>query len=127
MTESGRPVDLIIGKIRRAGYGENSYLNLYLYKHLKLLLMKRKVTFSDLFLLAYDEVDGDRKAALLSAVDQNQKLKKTYQDILAIKKVLESSMAGPSEQALNNIFAYSKALEVVTTKDQSRSFYLIKN
>jgi len=89
--------------------------------------MKRKITYSDLLLLAYNEIDGNRKSEIIDAVSHNWKLKQQLQEITDTMDFLDKSTIGPSQNVLNNIFNYSKSIEIVRFSNSNQQFILNKN
>jgi hypothetical protein len=89
--------------------------------------MKRKITYSDLLLLAYNEVDENRKSEIIDAVNHNWKLKQQLQEITETMDFLDKSTIGPSQNVLNNIFNYSKSIEVLCFQRSNQRVILNKN
>jgi hypothetical protein len=89
--------------------------------------MKRKITYSDLLLLAYNEVDRNRKSEIIDAVNHNWNLKQQLLEITETMDFLDKSTIGPSQNVLNNIFNYSKSIEVVRFSNSNQQFILNKN
>lgn len=89
--------------------------------------MKRKITYSDLLMLAYNEVDGNRKSEIIDAVRYNLKLKQQLHEITDTMDFLDKTTIGPSKDVLNNIFNYSKSIEIVRFSNSNQQFILNKN
>ena len=90
-------------------------MNNIINKHLP---MVKSITPEKLVLFVYDEIsDPVEKDGLAQAIRGNNDLYEKYIKLVETRAEIENSLSSPSDEIVNNILNYSKALDVLKTKD----------
>jgi hypothetical protein len=81
--------------------------------------MIKTFTLEKLVLFVYDEIsDPVEKDELLKAIRTDNELYEKYNELVETRGEIDNSFSSPSDETVNNILNYSKALDVLKTKDQ---------
>ncbi|MBR9861110.1 hypothetical protein GYB22_10270 [bacterium] len=87
---------------------------LFLNDELKRDCMDKNITQNDLLLLAYNELDTNRKLLVINALESNLSLQNEYHDILAVMGKLDEFQVQPNNTSLQIILEESSsAMEVL--------------
>jgi hypothetical protein len=80
--------------------------------------MIKTFTLEKLVLFVYDEIsDPVEKDELLKAIRTDSELYEKYNELVETRGEIDNSFSSPSDETVNNILSYSKALDVLKTKD----------
>ena len=89
--------------------------------------MPKTLTPEKLVLFVYDEIsDPEEQDDVKNAIRVNNELYGEYCLMQETREMLDASVHLPSQQTINNILNYSKALSVVHTRDH-RTIGLVMN
>lgn len=86
--------------------------------------MKRiptKVTKNDLLRLAYGEISGHKKAAVLAAMQEDEELLNYYHEVCLMQQQLDRATKKPSKGLLNRILSAVSREHNTTESDQLQS------
>jgi hypothetical protein len=76
--------------------------------------MNRNITYNDLLLLAYNELDTRKKLAIFNTLQSDSKLMSEFQEILDLQGELDQLMLQPNPTSLQIILEESSsAMEVL--------------
>lgn len=76
--------------------------------------MKKTISFSDLILFAYNELDQTKTEEIKKAIISNEQIRAQVDELIKTKSFLDNSHASPSRNIITNILNYSKSFEVFT-------------
>ena len=89
--------------------------------------MNINFTLDNLILFAYNETETKENKEILDALNTDNDMLDDYLSVLACKTTLDNLQKDPSEQSVNNIFNYSRALNVFNLKPDVNSAFVIVN
>jgi hypothetical protein len=83
--------------------------------------MVKSITLEKLVLFVYDEIsDQKEKDELAQAIFEDSELYAKYRQLADTRKKIDQSVSAPSDEIVNNILNYSKALNVLETKGHKK-------
>lgn len=91
--------------------------------------MHKTVTFSDLILLAYNEISSSEDRSYLEEKTRlDLKLKNTFDTIVFLKNVLDDDNdAEPSDELINRILGYSQAINYMKISKPVCDTFIVAN
>lgn len=93
----------------------------------KILPMHKTVTFSDLILLAYNEIPCKDQLYLKEETRFNQGLQEIYEDIVFIQQLINDSASEPSDYSVDRILNYSYAVDCLKIPDPVGDVFIVSN
>ena len=89
--------------------------------------MNKTCTLDDLILFAYNETRDQKSCDVIDAILEDDELLDEFNSIIAVQSALNSRNCKPSEQTMNNILNYSKALNVFKLKPAVNTRFVVVN
>lgn len=89
--------------------------------------MNKTFTFDDLILLAYNETTKTETEEICDFLSTDEEMCEEYLSILAVKNNLNNLNSDPSENIIQGLINYSKAVEVFRVKPDVETVSFIKN
>jgi hypothetical protein len=93
----------------------------------KILPMRKIATFSDLILLACNEIPPSDQLSLKEETQFNLGLNKIFEDIVFLKKLIDDNTSEPSDESIDRILDYSRAVNYLKIPDPIGDTFLIAN
>jgi hypothetical protein len=82
--------------------------------------MKQTLTFENLVLFVYDEIsDAREREELKQAIRNDNELYQMYNELAETREEIDGFNDSPSENVINRILNYSKALNVIEMSDHT--------
>lgn len=78
--------------------------------------MRNVFTIDELILLAYDETNKSDQRRLVKAMQNDETLRNEFRDIMRTKFNIDATVKEPRKSIVQNLISYSKALDVIQTK-----------
>jgi len=83
-----------------------------------MLPMNKNLTLEKLVLFVYDEIsDPEEREEISRMMKENNDIYTLYNELFETRDSIKDSFSSPSENSIQRILNYSKALSVVHTKD----------
>jgi len=79
--------------------------------------MKKTISFSDLILFAYNELDRTKTEEIKKAIISNDQIRAQVDELIKTKSFLDNSHILPSKSIITSILNYSKSFEVFTLNE----------
>jgi hypothetical protein len=77
-------------------------------KNAVMLPMNENCTLNHLVLYLYNETELTETVLVQHAIDSNDEVAETYQDLLAARSLIDKSLLSPGNNALNTVLNYAR-------------------
>jgi len=89
--------------------------------------MNKTYTPEELILFAYNETGDKKSRKIIEALGNDEALREEYNSIISVQTALNSMQRVPSEQTINYILNYSRALNVFKLKPAVNTCFVVVN